>query len=576
MRVAVTGATGNAGTAVLRALAAVPEVSSVLGIARRMPELDVWPYSGCEWAAIDIAATTSEAEAGSRLREAFAGADAVIHLAWLIQPNSKRELLRRVNVEGTARVARAAAAAGVGHLVVASSVGAYSPDSGRGKRAESWPVDGVTSSHYSVDKAAQERVLDEFSAAHPDVIVTRLRPALTFQADAASEIQRYFLGRRIPVQALGFARPPVLPVPKGLRGVQAVHADDLGRAYAAAVVKRAPGAFNICADDILGARELSDIIDHGRFIELPPRLVRAFLLGAHRARLVAADEGWLDMALSVPMMDNARAKAELDWHPRHTAAGAWETLLNGMIDGQGTASLPLRPRAPGEARFPVVRARLDSGAAARDAPSDDDRSGNGSQIEPGAEVSEKISQHLLGLYLSDHLTGATAGAERMERMSAAYVDTPVYAGLSELAEEIRLERAFLRKLIHDLGMRRRAYRQAIGWIGERVGRLKGNGRVVSRSPVTLVLETELMRSAVVAKLGLWRTLEDNADELGLDPQVFVDLASRAQRQTSVLDEIHEYARRRAFRDDRDVFEAHAPSGPARRGREADRPTGGRS
>ncbi|MBK0419030.1 NAD-dependent epimerase/dehydratase family protein [Leucobacter sp. CSA1] len=561
MRVAVVGASGNSGTAVLRALEETPEVDSVLGIARRMPDTEVPPHSGCEWAAIDIAAASSEEEAERSLTEAFAGADAVVHLAWLVQPNSNRELLRRVNVDGTARVARAAAAAGVRQLVVASSVGAYSPASGLDRRDENWPATGVRTSHYSVDKAAQERVLDEFEAAHPDIVVTRLRPALIFQADAAYEIQRYFLGRWLPLQALDTVKPPVLPLPKGLRGVQAVHAEDAGRAYAAAVVKRAPGAFNICADDILGPQDLADIVDHGRFIELPARLTRAFLFGAHKAKLVAADEGWIDMALAVPMMDNARAKAELGWEPRYTAAQALEDLLRGMIEGRGTGSLPLRPRDAEDARLAAADGPVDVGADAGDG---GDSGGERARMDAEGGVSERISRDLLGLYLSDHLTGATAGAERMERMADDFVDTPVFARLSELAEQIRLERAFLRELIGDLDLRQRPYRQAASWAAERLGRLKGNGRLLSRSPLTLVLEAELMRSAVMGKLGVWQTLEDNAEDLGLDPAVFAELSESARSQIATLDTVHEYARERAFREDLETFEPHTSEDPEHR------------
>ena len=583
MRVAVVGATGNTGTAVLRALADAPEVTSVLGIARRMPDTDVDPYSGCEWASIDIAAASSPDEAGRALEAAFAGADAVIHLAWLIQPNSRRNLLRRVNVDGTERVARAAAAAGVRQLVVASSVGAYSPDDGaaagagadrggdreagadqgrgagpdhRGetdepsgpdlhhglvRRDESWPVRGVRTSHYSVDKAAQERVLDEFSAAHPEVTVTRLRPALVFQEDAASEIQRYFLGDWLPVQLLDSAQPPALPLPRGLRGVQAVHADDLARAYVAAVVRGVGGAFNICADDVLRPQDLADIIDHGRYVELPPRLVRAFLFGGHKAGLIAADEGWIDMAMAVPVMDSTRARTELDWRPRHTAADALRSLLRGMVEGRGAGSIPLRPRDPEDTRLPASGETVGRGA--------DDDAG----VKNGPRIPDRVSRELLGLYLSDHLTGATAGADRAERMAASAIDTPVYARLSETAEEIRLERTFLQQLIDDLGLRQRGYRQAVAWAGEHLGRLKGNGRTFSRSPLTLVLEAELMRSAVVGKLGVWQTLGELAAELGLDPDTFADLAEQARQQAAVFDEVHEYAREHAFQEDRETF-----------------------
>ena len=60
-----------------------------------------------------------------------------------------------------------------------------------------------------------EEVLDRFAAAHPDITLTRLRPGLTFQGDAGSEIRNYFLGDLVPVGALRAGKLPALPVPKG-------------------------------------------------------------------------------------------------------------------------------------------------------------------------------------------------------------------------------------------------------------------------------------------------------------------------------------------------------------------------
>lgn len=552
LRVAVVGATGNAGTALLRALAAAPGVASVLGIARRMPDQTVEPYASCEWTSIDIAAASSEQAAADALREAFAGVDTVVHLAWLIQPIAERELLRRVNVEGTRRVLRAAADAGVGHVVIASSVGVYAADPSRALRSEDWERGGIESSQYSVDKVAQEKVLDDFASAHPDIVVTRMRPALIFQGDAASSIQRYFLGSAVPVQALGRAKPPALPLPKGLRGVQAVHSEDAAAAFAAAVVQRAPGAFNICADDVLGAQQLADIIDHGRYFELPTAVVRGFVTAAHRAGIVSVDAGWFDLGLGAPHMDNSRAKRELGWEPRHSAESALRELLQGMIDGRGTGSLPLRARDVDDARLSSLDGRVGEGAEAATEASGPSATAK-SPLGERADGAGELDWELFGLYLSDHLTGATAGAERMERMSAAYIDTPVYAGLSELAEELRLERAFLAHLIDDLEVRRRFTRQAAAWVGERVGRLKLNGRTFTRSPLSLILELELLRSAVIGKLGLWQVLSEHAPDLDLDASVFDELGERALAQAEMLGAAHAFARSRAFREDRDVF-----------------------
>ena len=114
-----------------------------------------------------------------------------------------RQALRRTNVDGTRRVIEAVRRAGVAHLVAASSVGAYSPAPDDVPRREQWPTEGIRSSEYSVDKAAMERLLDEAEVLQPDLVVSRLRPALIFQKHAGAEIQRYFLGRLFPARVLG-------------------------------------------------------------------------------------------------------------------------------------------------------------------------------------------------------------------------------------------------------------------------------------------------------------------------------------------------------------------------------------
>ena len=556
MRIALVGATGNAGTAVLRALHRHSEITEVVGIARRLPDQSIEPYDTCEWNSIDIAAASTEDDAVADLAEAFTGCDAVIHLAWMIQPNDRRELLHRVNVEGTRRVARAVAQAGVEHLVVASSVGSYSPDEARDAlrkdgtepplRDETFPTEGIESSHYSVDKAAQEDVLDEFEAQHPEITVTRLRPGLLFQGDAASEIQRYFLGKSVPPKLLAPETLPSLPLPSGLR-LQALHTDDVAEAYVAAVVAKQPGAFNVCADDVLGPQELADILTtSGKFVEIPPGIVRAALMTAHKSGVVPADAGWLDMGMQVPLMDNSKAKQELGWSPKHTAAEALRELLEGLAHGQGHASPPLRPRNSAEKNVDALHEPVSVGAAA----------GAGSATGDATEtprVPEEMSRDLLELYLSDHLTGATAGANRIARMADDFVDTPVFAQLGQLANEISAERDFLERIINDLGLKQKPYRQAAAWVGERVGRLKSNGKVVERSPMTMLLETELMRGAVNAKLGVWESVREHAEALSLDRSVFEKLIETSRKQVELLEEVHAYARPRALRDDEDIY-----------------------
>ncbi|MFH5821519.1 NAD-dependent epimerase/dehydratase family protein [Georgenia sp. AZ-5] len=543
MRVAVVGASGNVGTAVLRALADEPSITAVLGIARRVPDRGALapPYDAAEWTALDIGAEApddaAEEAVVARLTRALTGYDAVIHLAWILQPNHDREKLRRVNVDGTRRVALACARAGVGQLVCASSWGAYSPADDDLPRDETWRTGGIRSSHYSVDKAAQERVLDAFEVAHPEVVVTRMRTALVFQAAAGAQVVRYFLGRWVPLPLLRPGALPVLPLPRGLR-LQVLHADDAAQAYLRAVLQRAGGAFNVAADEVLWAGDLARILDHGRVVQVPPRLVRPLFWLAWESKALASDAGWLDMGLGVPLMDTTRARTVLDWRPRHGAEETLREMLLGMVHKDGTRSPTMRPH---DKQF------HDAGEVAG---RHRDRATPGDVM--AAHVPPHLDADLLGLYLSDHLTGATGGLNRIQRMARAYADTTLGPELGQLAREIGEARDALEAVIEALGLRKRPYRQAAAWAAEHLGRLKLNGRVLTRSPLSVLLELELMRSAVAGQLGLWQTLIDLSEDIQLPRERFEELAEDARGFQARLEELHETARRQAFHEDREV------------------------
>jgi len=345
MRVVVVGASGNVGTALLRRFAADPTVTSVVGVARRIPRgVPPMPYRVASWVSCDVGEGVADEPVVDYLTDVFAGADAVVHLAWAVRPSHDRRRLFDVNVSGTRRVLAAVVRAGVPHVVAASSVGAYSPAPDDVPRSEGWPTDGVRSSSYSVHKAAQERLLDETEVTHPGLVVARLRPALVFQRSAGNEVARSFLGPLVPRSLLD-GRLPVLPWPTGLR-LQAVHADDLADAYREAVVRRVRGPFNVAAPEVLRAEDVADLLGAGAVREVAPRTARAAVAAAWHARLLPVGPGWLDMALAAPVLDTARAGRELDWRPRRSAADAVREVVEGIVAGDGTASPPLRPRRP--------------------------------------------------------------------------------------------------------------------------------------------------------------------------------------------------------------------------------------
>jgi nucleoside-diphosphate-sugar epimerase len=338
MRVVVTGATGNVGTSVLRSLADEPAVESVLGVARRVPETQ---FAKTEWAAADI--TRDD------LVPLFKGADAVVHLAWLIQPSRDLPTLRSTNVDGSARVFRAAGKASVGALVYASSIGAYSPGPKDRAVDESWPTGGIESSFYARHKAEVERLQDRFEAEFPSVRSVRLRPGLIFKRDAAEEIRRYFGGPFIPSPLVRPSLIPIVPDVERLR-FQAVHSHDVGDAYRLAVVRDdARGPYNVAADPVLDPDRLAEIFG-ARKVRVPARALRVAADVAWRLRLQPTPKGWVDMALAVPVMDTARIRSELGWIPRRGADDALLDLIAGMRDRSGADTPPLHPRAGGTLR----------------------------------------------------------------------------------------------------------------------------------------------------------------------------------------------------------------------------------
>jgi nucleoside-diphosphate-sugar epimerase len=328
VKVVVVGATGNAGTSLLRALEQEPAVDSVLGVARRVPALSL---PTVEWAAADISR--------DELAPLFRGADAVVHLAWLIQPSRDAAALRATNVDGSARVFRAVADAGVKTLVYASSVGAYSPGPKDRAVGEDWPTAGIKTSFYSRHKAEVEQLLDVFEAEHPDVRVVRLRPGLKFKRDAASEIRRYFAGPLLPSPLVHPDRIPVVPDTPRLV-FQAVHTDDVADAYRRAVVSDVHGAFNVAADPVLDPDRLAALLG-ARKVPVPARVLRTAAALTWRARLQPTPEGWVDMALLSPIMDTTRAREELGWTPRLGGDEALRELLSGLHDGDGLPTPPL-------------------------------------------------------------------------------------------------------------------------------------------------------------------------------------------------------------------------------------------
>jgi UDP-glucose 4-epimerase len=349
LRVAVTGASGNVGTALLRRLTdPASGVAEVRGLARRQPP-DVAPYAGVRWHLADLGETASE----DALAGFVDGVDAVVHLAWALQPGRRPDDLRRVNVEGSLRVARAATAAGVGQFVHMSSIGAYAGGAVGQKVTEDWPTTGVPSAQYSRDKSEAERVVREVLARHPGTTATVVRPTLVLQPEAGSEIGRYFLGPLLfgAARLLPGSVARRLPLPLPTVAVSFVHADDVADAIVRMLDRRASGPFNLAAEPLLDSNGIARALGTVR-VPVPTAALRAALHAAFTARVVPTEPGWLDMGTQLPALDTSRARRLLDWTPAHRSDDVLAQFVAALGRGDGAPG-PLLAPAGGRTRDPA-------------------------------------------------------------------------------------------------------------------------------------------------------------------------------------------------------------------------------
>ena len=157
---------------------------------------------------------------------------------------------------------------------------------------------------------------------------------------------------------------------------------------------------------------------------------------------------------------------------------------------------------------------------------------------------------LLGIYCNDHLAASTGGVELVSRMLSRHRGTPFEPRLEELLDELREERAVLRSSMAALGLPVRQYKQVASWVGEKVARLKLNGHVLSRSPLSDLVEFEFIATAVLAKRCGFETLRVvAAADPRLDAPLIDRLIAQADKQHDWLADARREVAARVFGGD---------------------------
>ncbi len=154
---------------------------------------------------------------------------------------------------------------------------------------------------------------------------------------------------------------------------------------------------------------------------------------------------------------------------------------------------------------------------------------------------------LLGIYLNDHLAGATAGLALVRRAHGSNRGSDLGDVLGRLAAEIDRDREELLRVMRLLGVRPSRAKRAGALVAERLGRLKLNGRLTGYSPLSRVLELEGLTLGIQGKRLLWIHLRESAPVARrLEGVDLAEMAERAERQLAQLEPHRAEAVRTAF------------------------------
>jgi nucleoside-diphosphate-sugar epimerase len=329
LTVAVTGPTGTFGFGLMPLLQDEPGVSRVVGIARR-------PFDPAEHGWSKMEYRRGDVRDRDALAEAFAGADVVVHLAFLITGTARRDEIRAVNVEGTHNVFQAAREAGVERFVYASSVAAYGfhADNPVGMK-EDWPVRPASRLFYAQEKAELEQLLQEEAARAPRPALYLLRPPIVLgphATGAKASIPEPLTRAALAMLGLAERLPVPIPTPVAKIPMQFIHEHDVGQALLKCVLGEGPpGAYNIAGDGVVTGADIARELGLTP-VGIPAGAVHAATRAAARLPwpgIVPPAAEWIE-ALSHPaIMDTAKARQELGWRPRYSGLEAVRATLPG-------------------------------------------------------------------------------------------------------------------------------------------------------------------------------------------------------------------------------------------------------
>jgi UDP-glucose 4-epimerase len=333
VRYLITGGSGYIGSRLVERLSELDETERILICDVRPPRVF---RPNVEYRELDVRDAGAVHETVALERP-----DALVHLAFILNPMHDEAAMYEIDVGGTHNVLEACSQADVGQVLVTSSSTAYGafPDNPV-PLTEEHPVRGVPDFEYARDKAECDRLCQLWALRHPDRVMTIVRPCIVFGPNVDNYIVR--LWTKQPFQA-DFG----LPDP----GIQFVHEDDVVEALSVLLSGRVAGAFNVAGDGVMPAGECAEIIGLRRR-RMPLGLMRRLASVMWKLRQSETPPGNLHFAIHPWIVSNEKLKRETGWQPRYSSRETFEITMraHGRLpaDGAGAsapAGLPEVPRA---------------------------------------------------------------------------------------------------------------------------------------------------------------------------------------------------------------------------------------
>jgi UDP-glucose 4-epimerase len=329
VRYLITGGSGYIGSRLVEQLIQRDDVERVVIADLRAPKFR--PKTA--FAQLDVRDRAACRELLERERP-----DALVHLAFILNPSHDEAAAYAVDVGGTQNVLEAAAEADIGQVLVTSSSVAYGafPDNPV-PLTEEHPVRGVAEFSYAVHKTESDRLCQLWALQHPERVMTIVRPCIVYGPTVDNYLVRIWSDQPFQPDFGGDPNP-----------VQFVHEDDVVSALITLLEGRHAGAFNVAADGTMTGHECADIVGMSR-VRMPFGAFRAFLSLMWKLRRSEAPPGSLAYSLNPWVVSNEKLKRETGWQPRYTSRETFELTMR--------ARGVLHPDAPAEAppeRVPTV------------------------------------------------------------------------------------------------------------------------------------------------------------------------------------------------------------------------------